>query len=204
MKPEAQDNLQANVQDIRDIKPLLPGPFPWDYVAMGLAAALVLFGLWHILRRYKRKEKLVPKLPPFEQAMADLRTLESQRLLENGEVKAFFFRLSEILRHYIEGRFSIPAVELTSEELRPHLLGLSAIDDALKGKALRFFERSDVIKFANARFAPENLKELADSAYDFVVQTKPTPEPPQQTTTPASPAAAAPEPLTSNSHEVAS
>ena len=95
----------------------------------------------------------VPPPPPHSIALKALQRLKNDALIEKGEVEPFYVRLSDIVRHYIEDRFSLRAPEQTTEEFirvatRSHLLS----PDHQK-LTQEFLEQSDLVKFA--RHTPE-------------------------------------------------
>ncbi len=49
-------------------------------------------------------------------ALRDLERLMSEKLWEKGEIKAYYTRLTEILRQYLENRFSVYSLEMTTDE----------------------------------------------------------------------------------------
>ena len=96
--------------DIKEIAPPveLPGTPPWVYgvIALGvLALAAAAYLLWR--RRRKSEEEIVPPIPPHDRAYDELEQLLREDLVGKGQVKLFYLRLSNILRHYIEERFGL-------------------------------------------------------------------------------------------------
>lgn len=159
--------------DIHDIKPLLAlgGDIQWLYWVTAAAILLVLgLLLYRMLKNRKPKETLPtqpPPLPPDTQAYQMLDALAAET---NLSPKQFYFQLSAIIRHFIERRFQIPAVEMTTEELLPQVDRLSLKREQLR--ALRAFCRSaDLIKFAG--LAAEQNRMARDLAFarDFVYQS---------------------------------
>ncbi|MCK6575495.1 hypothetical protein L6V77_30940 [Myxococcota bacterium] len=51
-------------------------------------------------------------------ALAALDALQAESLPEQGRMKEFYFRLSEIVRAYLEKRYAFAALEMTSDEIR--------------------------------------------------------------------------------------
>ncbi len=166
--------------DIRDIKGPLAIPFavvtllPW--IAALLAVAAVAAWLYRHHRRRSRPEALVPALPPrpaHEVAREALDALEGAGLLERGEIKTYHIRLSDILRVYVEGRFGVDAMELTTGEVLAGLLRTDA-DRGAVDDVRRLLDRCDLVKFAKLRPAIPECRELFPLARRVVDVTAPT------------------------------
>lgn len=146
------DGNATPMTDIHDIKPLLSmGPdlqwLYWVLGALGLAALAVL--VWHLWRRRKRPAPSIPAPPPAAPHIEAYQALDALEAQAGISGKQYYFRLSAILRRYLERRYGFPAAEMTTEELLPRLDGLPL--DADLAPALKAFCRSaDPIKFAGA------------------------------------------------------
>ena len=173
----------APTHDAPDIKetsgPLdLPGWPPWAYwVTGGTIVALLIGGIYWWHRRRKVAEALRPPPLAHEIAYQALEELLADRLVEAGEYKLFYPRLSNILRHYIEDRFGLRAPESTTEEF---LLDLRKTD-RLHGdhrKLLRqFLEHCDLVKFAELEPAPADIERTVSTCRGFIDETKQQPAP---------------------------
>ena len=122
----------------------------------GLAALLVglvgglLFARW---RRRPRPVVLPPPVPAHVTAFQALEELERADLIAKNQYQDYYLELTEIAKAYIEGRFGVPALDRTTDELRrdlerhaPQLAPLKPTD------VVRFLMDCDLVKFA--RFAP--------------------------------------------------
>ena len=165
--------------DIRDIKGPLAIPFavvtllPW--LAALLAAAAVAAWIYRRYRRRTRPEALVPAIPPrpaHEVAREALDALEATGLLERGEIKTYHIRLSDILRVYVEGRFGVDAMEMTTGEVLDGLLRTDA-DRGAVADVRRVLDRCDLVKFAKLRPAVPACRELFPLARRVVDVTAP-------------------------------
>ena len=167
--------------DINDIAPPvdLPGRSLWVYVAIAfgiLALAAGAYYLWR--RRRKQVEEVAPTIPPHEHAYAELEKLLREDLLAKGEVKLFYLRLSNILRHYIEDRFGLDAPESTTEEFLEDLRAGTDFTSEQKALLRRFLEHCDLVKFAKHEPTREEVDLAVDACRTFIDQTKPLPESP--------------------------
>ncbi len=182
--------------DIRDIKGPLAIPFavvtllPW--LAALLAAAAIAAWLYRHYRRRTRPDTLVPALPArpaHEVAREALDALEAAGLLERGEIKTWHIRLSDIVRVYIEGRFDVDAMEMTTGEVIDGLHRTDA-DRGAVADVRRVLDRCDLVKFAKLRPAVPECRELFPLARRVVevtvpvepVAAPPAPVPAEQTT----------------------
>jgi hypothetical protein len=166
--------------DIRDVKP--PRPIPrdwWLLIRWSLLALLIagagIFGFWWYRRKKLGKglipTKELPVRPPHETAYENLKKLEASDLLARGEVKQFYIKISEIIRQYIEGRYFVVAMEMTTTEV---LNGLACADVPVEeiGLFQTFLDRCDLVKFAKHIPSEEQNGEIVRMAYDIVDRTK--------------------------------
>ena len=164
--------------DIRAIKGPLDIPLnvlvllPW-LVGAALLAGIACW-LWRRLRGRRPDGIPAPAEPPrpaHEIAYEAFRTLEADRLPDRGEIKAFHIRASDILRAYVEGRFGVDALEMTTREV---LDGLRAHD--VEGVVLDDFqqmlERCDLVKFAKDRPALDRCREVIPLGRSLVDRTR--------------------------------
>ncbi|MDR1864001.1 MAG: hypothetical protein LBR08_00325 [Bacteroidales bacterium] len=170
------------LQQIADIKPIYRLPIGWEDVrrwllAVAVLAALVVLG-FAVYARARRKHHQPffrtpkPVEPPHVIALRELDRLRGEKLWQNSRVKEYYTRLSDIVRAYIEGRFEINAMEMTSDEILAGLKASDFEDNNLIDRLQRFFSLSDLVKFAKMNPLPdENETSLLDG-YLFVNRTK--------------------------------
>ena len=165
--------------DIRDVKGPIGIPRNWLLLWPWLLAALAVAGAayWYARRRGRDgpEPAFEPEIPAHEAALAALERLEASNLLERGQVKDFHISVSQILREYVEGRFRIDALEMTSGELIA-ALGTADLGDELIGETRRFLDACDLVKFAKRRPSEAESRGLIPVARRFVDETRP-PEP---------------------------
>jgi hypothetical protein len=97
--------------------------------------------------------------------------LEAKRLLEHGEIKQYFIEVSEIIRTYLEGRYPIDAMEMTSYEVLQELKRVG-IDPEVLDLFPPFFNRADLVKFAKHRPEPDVAKEMIPMARLLIDETR--------------------------------
>lgn len=177
----------AQVTDMRDIKDVIEPPFKlFDYVPrwvlwLILAIVLIAVAVYFILRYYKPQAIGItpvaqPEIPPYEKAMQELQELRDMKLWQQGQEKQYYTRLVDILREYIDGRFDINAMEMTSSEI------ISALAHNKDTKEVNRYlnevlSMADFVKFAKMRPLPDDNEQVMRQAYEFVELTKPQPQP---------------------------
>ncbi|MDE6267779.1 MAG: cell wall anchor protein [Muribaculaceae bacterium] len=184
--PVAVDSL-ATIHDYSDIAPapsrwydFLPD-FVTDYWGWILIAIIIIAGgiaAWLILSK-KVSVPLMPKekpLSPYEVAISRLTQLKADQLCENGREKDYYTRLTDILRQYLESRFAINAMEMTSAQI---MRSLRDNPDTRDSSSLMkdILEIADFVKFAKVRPLPDDNVRSFNRALTFVEDTKPAPEP---------------------------
>jgi hypothetical protein len=179
------DTVNTNV--ITDIKAPIEAPLTFKEILPligfglgGLVALVLLYFLYLVLITKKpvplltKKEK--PKEPAHIIALRDLDLLKDKKLWQQGGVKEFYIELIDIVRTYIEDRFEVPAMEMTTDEIIEAFGKNKAIDKDLKNNLFDLLMRADFIKFAKASALPDENEASMQFSYHFVVQTKPVVE----------------------------
>ncbi len=159
--------------DIRGVKGVrkIKGPgWPW-FVLLGLGA--VAAGGWLFYWRRKRKAQGAsdePPLTPHDEAYQALSRLQHSDFLQRGQIKLYFFQMSEILRRYFERRYEIRALESTTYELMGELKekinpeNLNLITDVLT--------LCDLVKFAKYEPPPVDILRQNNQAKTIIDRTK--------------------------------
>lgn len=159
--------------DIHDIKPILAMGNDWTWLYWTLAIALLLILALLIWRWWKQRQRPALSRPAAPAVAADEEAYGALDALaaENGMApKQFYFRLSAILRRYVERRFDFPAAEMTTEELLPWMDQLP-LDPTLAGQFKNFCRSADPVKFAGAAARQDRLAHDLAFASNFVRQT---------------------------------
>ncbi len=168
----------TDTTDVKGLKAQLSLGKGWKFYASIILALLILgAGLWLFWLMTRRKKIIQPEEVrfPWELALEELFNLKGKQHSGKMSAKEYYYLLSEILRGYLEKRFSIPLLESTTEEIRL-ILERDFLQPNSKTVLLRFLEQSDLIKFA--KVVPENQQLDNDwqLAYQIVEETIPRPE----------------------------
>ncbi|MDR2814232.1 MAG: hypothetical protein LBB79_06210 [Prevotellaceae bacterium] len=163
-----------------DIKPPVQYPVTIaeaaPYVGGGiLLLALIAFAVYYISRRNANRPlffKPKPKEPAHIIAFRALSKLKGEQLWQQGRVKEYHTRISEIIRVYIEDRYNIQAMENTSEEILRDV-ELNNLCSKERLDALReVFYTSDLVKFAKFVPPPDENESCFNLTQQFVEKTK--------------------------------
>jgi len=137
------------------------------------AALLATLTIILLVRKRKEVEKvIVPPTPAHIIAFNALKELEAKHLIEKNHIKEFYYELSNILRHYIEDRFTLKAPERTTEEFLIELNNDKAFPKEYRELLKKFLTESDLVKFANRAVTSENAHNAEDKTVEFIDQTK--------------------------------
>lgn len=165
--------LPEKMKDINGLAP--PETFP-NWLLWIIPGALVLLALlaWLTVRLVRRlrtlNESAQPKLPPWEEALQALDALPWREWLETGQVKRYYYALSEVLKRYMERRFEFDAAEQTTTEM---LASMRAYKTPMRDEVARFFSRSDLVKYAKSVPATDEAEAAIEQVREFVIKTKP-------------------------------
>jgi hypothetical protein len=157
-----------------DIKGPLGPARSWAVLLIAAVAALLIITAL-ILMYLSRKKKMpqpVPKRPAHEVAYEQLEEQKRKDLIAKGKIKQYYSEVSDIIRHYLEGRFSLNAPEMTTEEFLFYVRDYAQLLAEHKGLLREFLLACDLVKFARYTPSPEEIDSVFASAKKFVDQTK--------------------------------
>ena len=171
----SQDSL--SIVPIRNIikEPLKLSDFLiYAYVLGGLA----LLGLGYVLyaRQIKKREEIVEEaeevyIPPHRIALDKLIDLDAKKLWQKGSIKQYQSELTFIIREYIENRYKVPALELTTFETLQHLKKKN-LDSFLSNELQNILQVADLVKFAKSKPDVNVHQEFMDKSVEFVKRTQ--------------------------------
>lgn len=165
-KPFLTESIKVEVNDVVidttkqkmfDIKPAVEvksPPFDWLLLLYWLIPILLIIGIvFYLIRRKKRKDAAQKQLPPYEEAIVALKTLDNSQLLKENKSKEYYTSLTEIVKRYLDREVDDGALESTSDELITRLMmhkdaGSFDFDLETIRKLDLIFKRADLVKFA--------------------------------------------------------
>lgn len=152
----------------REVKPLL-------FILLGVAVLVFLFIylLQHYLKNQPilRRVTLEPKIPAHVQASMSLGEINENKGWAKEDAKAYYTDLTDALRVYIQNRFGINAIEMTSAEVLQKMKDI--VTPEQYDEMQNLLSTSDFVKFA--KFQPFENEKMHHYGVvtDFVDQTKP-------------------------------
>ncbi len=139
----------------------------WLIGAATLLAVATAGALWW--KRRKTRTSLAPPLIPADVwATRELDALLAEQLVERGQVHEFYFRISAIVRGFIERRFGLHAAEMTTEEFLQEALTGEMLGEFNKSLLGEFLEACDLVKFARFEPQPRAIAQTVESARAFI------------------------------------
>ena len=172
-----QENL-----DLKDIKDVWSPRFViFDYIPSYVWVILLILlfagvGVYLYRKYFRNKEtqeaEAETMIIPHEKALEELYKLKEEKLWQSGQEKQYYTQLIDILREYIDSRFSINAMEMTTTEI---LASLRANKETklVENNMKTILEVADFVKFAKMRPLPEDNEASMRNAIKFVELTIP-------------------------------
>ena len=162
----------VELRPARDPLPELQGPWlerRWPWLAGGTAVlAAVAAGILAWLRRAAARARLTA----FDRASARLARLRGQGLPDPERVDPWYVELSDIVRRYVEERFSLRAPELTTEEFLIEAGRSEELSPAHRDQLSNFLERCDRVKFARYSPGEYESREALEVAARFLDESR--------------------------------
>ncbi|MBE7444772.1 MAG: hypothetical protein HS132_05820 [Planctomycetia bacterium] len=169
-----------NSGDIKDILAPLEVPvsfkrlITWVCGGLGVLSLLgIIYWLIHKRKwRQERQEQKSIKRAPHQVAYELLEKLSEEDLITKGLIKEYYYRITDILRHYIEDRFGLLAPERTTEEFLAEMARANKLENIHKLLIQDFLERCDMVKYAKYEPSKLELQETYDAAKRLIDETR--------------------------------
>jgi len=134
-----------------------------------LAIALVVYLL---RRRRKAKPEVIVVIPAHEWADKAIARLVSEDLAGRGLIQEFHYRISDILRGYIERRYAVLAREMTTEEFLEAATRDARFDVTARGELDQFLRACDLVKYAKHQATTDDAESLLKTTRGFIARTR--------------------------------
>jgi len=147
--------------------------FWWALLILVVIAA----GLVYFFKFYKKGIKptflkIKPEEPPHVIALRELEIIRKEKIWSKGQIKEYHVQITDVVREYIEKRFGVFAVEMTTSEILESFENNELISEADFMKVRQILELADNVKFAKYQ-ALQNENDLSlKNSFDFVENTK--------------------------------
>ncbi|WP_295180138.1 BatD family protein [uncultured Christiangramia sp.] len=150
------DTTKQNLYPLKPSVTVSPGFSIPDWLWWLLAILAIAGAAVYLIVRKRKSDDKVRELPPYEEAMVQLKQLDSSGLLENREIREYYSQLSFAVRKYLDRKIYDHGLERTTGEL---ILYLQAQRESgklnLNEETIRNFEkilnRADLAKFARSK-----------------------------------------------------
>lgn len=155
-------------RDIKGVVALQPETkYTWVYVAAGGAGAAALLAAAVVLVRRRRNRALTAE----GWALKQLDKLAKSKLREKNRARPLYYRLSDIVRQYIERRFKLRASRETSEEFLTDVQTKPFLSEENKGFLRAFLAAADLAKYACYQPDTAETNNALDAARTFVISS---------------------------------
>ncbi len=169
--------------DLFDIKGIEKPPFViWDYalpVGLVLGGVILLLLAYYLYIRFHKTKQVKEAepdpellLPPHVAALQALDKIRIEKIWTEGKYKLFYTQVIDVLRKYIERRFEIPAMELSSSEVLTIFRKNKDVQPVYE-QLKQLLILADFVKFAKFQPLESENQQALNHAYGFVEKTKP-------------------------------
>jgi hypothetical protein len=147
---------------------------PWLIIA--LAAAALVWAFLVYMKRFKKGKpgiaEVIIQEPAHIIAFRELERLKVEELWQKGQLKPYYSRLTEILRQYLENRYKVYSLELTTAETLQALIATGFRRDGEYDRLKMVLTIADLVKFA--KYIPDSQEPELHyrNSWDFVEATK--------------------------------
>jgi hypothetical protein len=147
---------------------------PW--VLLVAILCLAVFALVRFVRKYRKSrtgtEVIIDPDPAHVIAFRELEKLREEELWQKGEIKNYYTKLTEILRRFLENRFKVFSLELTTAETLDTLVKTGFKKNGSYNKLRTVLSAADLVKFAKYNPEPSENVIYFQNSWDFVMETK--------------------------------
>jgi len=143
----------------------------WWWAVPPLLAALSTL-IAALVRRSRRQQQVVTPIPAHEWAQRQIATLVAEDLVRKGRVQEFYYRISDIVRGYVERRFGVSAPEMTTEEFLATAASDGRFGERNTAELNGFLSACDLVKYARQLPGADDADAVLRAAGGFVERTR--------------------------------
>ena len=147
---------------------------PW--VLLLILAGALGWAIVRYLKTHKKSESgiesFIPEDPAHVIAFRELEKLKGEELWQKGEIKRYYTRLTEILRQYLENRYSVYSLELTTAETLEALIKTGFRKNGTFNDLKSVLNGADLVKFAKYNPVASENETHFQTSWNFVIATK--------------------------------
>lgn len=147
------------------VKKILPLKLIFLIVILSFLLILILFFLTKRKKTIYNKNNYASYQDPKQKAFERLEKINHESL-----IKDFYAELSHISREYIESKYFIRSLEMTSEEIANHRI-LFKLNDEDFNCWIKFLNESDKVKYARELVKPSKMKNDKAIIIDLINKT---------------------------------
>lgn len=168
--------VDTSLTKVKDIKAPFDEPFDWKwylpYAYWGLAILAAIIILIIVIRKLTKKkpQEIIieqPTIPAHITALETLEKIKEEAIWKENKTKEYYSSIADTVRLYIEERFKINALELTSDEIIK-IFKSQVIDSESKLKLSQILTLSDFVKFAKQIPIEAEHTLTLNNAFDFI------------------------------------
>jgi len=148
----------------------LSNPLWWAMGALVLVTALVYGWLYRTRPQPQTIQIFTDPRAPHEIAFDELERISRLNLPAQGQFKPYYILLADCLRTYLEGRYSIPAMDSTSSEIKAALRRVTISSEQIQ-QVMTLFNECDLGKFAEFTPTVTEADQLLEQARQWVEKT---------------------------------
>jgi hypothetical protein len=164
--PFDEKDSELNIHDIKDIFKVNTQKIYIIITVICLLLLIISLALFYVIK--KRRQKIIEQAyqkAPEEIALDALRDLDRDAHLFRDNIKAYYFRLTQILKEYMGQIRGFPVAEMTTEEIA------SKVKENIDIEMVRLMRKADMIKFADFIPTTAERETHSKSVWSYVKET---------------------------------
>jgi len=147
---------------------------PWILIIVLLG--IIVWAIIRYLPKFRKSDTessvFIPAEPAHVIAFRDLERLKNQELWQKGETKKYYTELTEILRRYLENRFRVYSLELTTAETLEALVKSGFKKNGSYNDLKTVLTGADFVKFAKYNPVASENESHFQTSWNFVLSTR--------------------------------